>query len=263
MGMGRAPVRQTGKKPMRSYGVLLMAAGCLAAGAAHAATLTLLSTGAVEPGILIAARHFRATGHEIDITFETAPQVAKRLAAGETWDLAIATPATIEQYTGTGLLASGSVTLGRVGVGIAVREGTIAPDVSSAESLKEAALAADSIIMSRGSTGIYAEGLLRKLGVYDQVEAKVVRTDRGAEAMARLAAGKGRDLALGALTEIAEHRNNGVVLAAPLPEELQNYTTYVIARMNNSPHEEVATAFLAYLALPASRAAFRKAGIGQ
>lgn len=240
---------------------IALLAGLLSMQAARAETLRLLSTGAVEPGILVAAQRFKATGHDIDITFQTAPEVAKRLAAGEVWDLAVATPATIDQYTRSGLLTSGAVTLGKVGVGVAARPGAYRPDVSSAESLAAAALAADAVIMSRGSTGVYAESLLRKLGVYEQIEARVVKTDRGAEAMVYLSQGKGNDFALGALTEIAEHEGKGVVLVAPLPEALQNYTTYVIARMNNAPNAEIATAFLAYLATPASRAAFQRVGI--
>lgn len=238
-----------------------LACGWLAMQPALAATLTLLSTGAVEPGIKVLARQFQATGHSLQITFQTAPEVARRLAAGEAWDLAIATPATIEEFTRSGLLAPGFVTLGKVGVGVAVRAGAPIPDVSSAQTLKAAALAADAVIMSRGSTGIYAESLLRKLGIYEQIEAKVVRTERGADAMQRLGQGSGNELALGALTEIAEHRGAGVVLAAALPQELQNYTTYAIARMNSSEHEEIATAFLAFLATPASRAVFQSAGI--
>ncbi len=243
--------------------LLALFAGLLGPHLAQSDTLRLLSTGAVEPGIVVAAQRFQATGHAIDITFQTAPEVAKRLAAGEIWDLAIATPATIEQYTRSGVLTPGAVTLGRVGVGVAAREGVPPPDVSSAESLAAAALAADAVIMSRGSTGVYAESLLRKLGVYEQIEARVVRTDRGAEAMVRLAKGKGNEFALGALTEIAEHEGKGIDLVAALPETLQNYTTYVIARMNNAPNGEIATAFLAYLATPASRAEFQKAGIDQ
>lgn len=242
---------------------LAILASWVGLGVAQADTLKLLSTGAVEPGILVAAQRFKATGHDIDITFQTAPEVAKRLAAGEVWDLAVATPATIEQFTRSGLLTAGAVTLGRVGVGVAARPGAARPDVSSAESLAAAALAADAVIMSRGSTGVYAESLLRKLGVYEQIESRVVRTDRGAEAMVRLAQGKGNEFALGALTEIAEHEGKGIVLVAPLPEALQNYTTYVIARMNHAPNDEIATAFLAYLATPASRAEFQRVGINQ
>lgn len=229
---------------------------------ASAATLTVLSTGAVEPGIRAAAEAFeKATGHDIRITIQTAPEVKQRLEAREVWDLAIATPATIEEQTKTGLLVDGAVTLGRVGVGIAVRQGADRPSIATVEDVKRAVLGADRVIFSRGSTGVYSEGLLRKLGLYEQIESRVVREDRGSEAMSRLANTSGNSIAFGALTEIASAREEGVVLVGPLPADLQNYTTYTVARMQQAPTPEVAAAFLKYLNSPASLALFRARGI--
>ena len=229
---------------------------------ASSATVMLLSTGAVEPGIRIAAERFqRASGHEIRMTFQTAPEVKRRLESREVWDLAIAPPSTIDEQTRSGWLARGAVTLGRVGVGIAVRQGAPLPDIATTDSLKRAILEADTLIASRGSTGQYAESLIRKLGLFEQVEARLVRTDRGAEAMQRLASGKGRELAFGALTEIASARNEGVVLVGRLPLELQNYTTYVIAQLTQAPNTAAAAEFLRYLGTPASQADFRAQGI--
>ncbi len=242
----------------RILGVLAL---LLSSPLATAATLTVLSTGAVEPGIRAAAAEFqRATGHVVLLTFQTAPEVKRHLEAREVWDLAVATPATIEEQTRNGLLLGGSVTLGRVGVGIAVRQGVAFPDIATAEAVKRAALAADTVFVSRGSTGVYAEGLLKKLGVFDQV-ARFVREDRGSEAMHRLATTPGNGLAFGALTEIASARGEGVLLVGALPAELQNYTTYVIAQMRQAPAPDAAAAFLKYLNSPASQALFRAAGI--
>lgn len=229
---------------------------------ATAATLMVLSTGAVEPGIRAAAEQFRKdTGHDIRITFQTALEVKKRLEAREVWDLAIATPATIEEQTKAGLLVDGAVTLGRVGVGIAVRKGANQPSIATVEDVKRAVLAADRVIFSRGSTGVYSEGLLRKLGLYEQIESRVVREDRGSEAMSRLARTTGNAIAFGALTEIASAREEGVVLVGPLPVDLQNYTTYTVARMQQAPTPVVAAAFLKYLNSEASLALFRARGI--
>ncbi len=228
---------------------------------ATAATLAVLSTGAVEPGIRAAAAEFqRTTGHEVRLTFQTAPEVKRRLEGREVWDLVVATPATIDEQTRTGLLVGGAVTLGRVGVGIAVRQGVALPDIATVEAVKRAALAADTVFVSRGSTGVYAEGMLKKLGVLDQI-GRFVREDRGSEAMHRLATTPGNGLAFGALTEIASAREEGVLLVGPLPAELQNYTTYVIARMRQAPAPDAAAAFLKYLNSNASQAIFRAAGI--
>ena len=52
--------------------LLLMAILC--AGTAQAAELTVMSGGAVEPGIKAAAAAFeRQTGHKVTITFQTTP----------------------------------------------------------------------------------------------------------------------------------------------------------------------------------------------
>ncbi len=48
---------------------------------AVAADVKVLSAGAVEPGLLRAAEQFeRASGNEIKVQFNTAPQLTKRMA---------------------------------------------------------------------------------------------------------------------------------------------------------------------------------------
>ncbi|MEQ1578997.1 MAG: substrate-binding domain-containing protein [Steroidobacteraceae bacterium] len=244
--------------------ILLAGALLLSGQMATAATLTVLSTGAVEPGIRAAAEQFRKdTGHDIRITFQTAPEVKLRLEAREVWDLAVATPATILEQTESGVLVGGAVTLGRVGVGIAVRQGTRPPSIATVDDVKRAVLAADHVFVSRGSTGVYAEGLIKKLGLFEQIESRFFREDRGSEAMHRLATTAGKGLAFGALTEIASAREEGVVLVGPLPAELQNYTTYTIAQMRQAPTPDVAAAFLRYLQSPASETLFSAQGIAK
>lgn len=229
---------------------------------ASAASLAVLSTGAVEPGMRAAATAFeRATGHEVRLTFQTAPEVKRHLEAREVWDLAVATPATIEEQTRAGVLTEGAVKLGRVGVGIAVRQGARQPAIATADAVKQAVLAADAVFVSRGSTGVYAESLLKKLGIFEQIEGRLGREDRGSEAMHRLATTAGNGLAFGALTEIASARGEGVVLVGPLPAELQNYTTYTIARLRQAPTPDVAAAFLKYLGSAEAQALFRAEGI--
>ena len=66
----------------------------------------------------------RETGHDLKIQFNTAPQIAKRLAADEVYDILIAPPAVIEQAVKDGkVIADTRVPVGRVGAGIIVRSG--------------------------------------------------------------------------------------------------------------------------------------------
>ena len=64
--------------------------GLMLASAAHAAELTLISGGAVEPGVHAAVHAFeKATGHKVKVTFNTTPQMQKRISAGDTFDVVI------------------------------------------------------------------------------------------------------------------------------------------------------------------------------
>ena len=66
------------------------------------------------------------------ITFNTAPQIQKRIEAGDKFDVLIAPPAAIEGFVKSGAAEAGGASLGRVGIGVAVRSGGKAPDISAA-----------------------------------------------------------------------------------------------------------------------------------
>src|SRR6267378_3784730 len=144
------------------------------AGSTVAAEIKVLSAGAVEPGLRAAAGAYsKQSGSKVDITFNTAPEIRKRVAGGETFDVVIAPPAALDEFAGK--VAADRANLGRVGLGVAVRPGAAVPDISSADALKRSVLAAESIVFNRASSGIYLENLLKKMGVYEQVEARTTR----------------------------------------------------------------------------------------
>src|SRR5215210_2257811 len=127
--------------------------------AASAAEISVLSGGAIEPGRHAAAHAFeKQTGHHVKITFNTAPQIAKRIAAGDVFDVIISPPAGMEQFAKDGKVgAADRVNVGKVGLGVAVRPGAPVPDISSVEGVKKSVLDADSLTFNRASTGIYFE----------------------------------------------------------------------------------------------------------
>ena len=74
---------------------------------AVAAEVKVLSGGAVEPGLhAFAALVKRDLGHDLKIQFNTTPQIVKRLAAGDVYDIVIVTPPVIEQAIKDGKLAA-------------------------------------------------------------------------------------------------------------------------------------------------------------
>jgi molybdate transport system substrate-binding protein len=234
----------------------------IAAQSAVATEIKVLSAGAIEPGLKAAAAAFqKASGHEVKISFNTAPQIRKRIEGGDLQDIVIAPPAAIEEFAKAGKLTAERASVGRVGLGVAVRPGAPGPDISSAAALRQSVLEAESIVFNRASTGLYFEGLLKKMGVYDQVEKKTTRYDDGASVMEHVLKGKGREIGFGAITEILLHRGHGLRLVGPLPAEVQNYTSYTASVMSAAPAAGAAKDFIRYLGTPEAKAAFVAAGI--
>ena len=230
---------------------------------AMAAEITVLSGGAIEPGLHAAAHAFeKQTGHHVKITFNTAPQIAKRVAAGEVFDVIISPPAGIEQFAKAGKVgAADRVNVGRVGLGVAVRPGAPVPDISSVDAVKKAVLEADSLTFNRASTGIYFENLLKKWGIYERVETKTTRYPDGASVMEHTLRGKGREIAFGAITEILLFGDKGLRYVGPLPAEVQNYTSYIATPMTGGSNPGVAKQFVQFMGSTAGKKLFVAAGI--
>ncbi len=246
---------------MKIATVLLLLLYALA-GPAMAAEIRVLSAGAVEPGLRAAAAAFKKqSGHDVNIAFNTAPEIRKRIGGGEAFDVVIAPPAALDEFAGAGKVAAERANLGRVGMGVAVRPGAPVPDISSGEALKRSVLAAESIVFNRASSGIYFENLLKKMEIYEQVQAKTTRYADGAAVMEHVLKGKGREIGFGPVTEILQHREKGLNLVGPLPPEVQNYTSYSAVPMTAAANAELARVLVRYLGSPESKALFVGAGI--
>src|SRR5262245_37896280 len=242
--------------------IMALLAGILLSQPAHTAEITVLSGGAVEPGLKAATAVFeKETGHTVKITFNTSPQIAKRVAAGDAFEVVIAPPAAIKEFAKAGKVEDCGVNLGRVGSGVAIRPDAPVPDVSSAEAIKRAVLDAESIVFNRASTGIYIENLLRKMGVYEQIESKTTRYPDAFAVMEHVAKGKGGELAFGPITEILLFKDKGVRLVGPLPADIQNYTSYVAVPMSAGTNKELAHALARFLGGPTGKPLFVAAGI--
>ena len=231
-------------------------------GATLAAEINVLSAGAIEPGLKAAAAAFDTqTGHVTKITFNTAPELKKRMDANPAFDVVIAPPAVMGEFAAASKLAETRANVGRVGMGVAVRDGAPVPDMSSAEAMKKAVLAADSLVFNRASTGLYLEGLLKKMDVYAQVEGKTTRYPDGAAVMEHVIKGKGNEIGFGAMTEILLYQGKGLKLVGPVPAEVQNYTSYTAAPLASGKQQDLAQQFVAFLSSPAGKLLFVAAGV--
>lgn len=229
----------------------------------QAAEIRVLSAGAVEPGLhRFTELVKRETGHELRLQFNTAPQITKRLADNEVYDILISPPTVISQAIKDGKVdASTRVPLGRVGVGIVVRANAAAPTVATVDQFKAALLAAESIVYNTASTGLYLDKLFEKMGVLDQIKPRTTRYPDGASVMDHVIKGKGTEIGFGAITEVRMYEPKGLKFIGPLPAEIQNYTSYEAAVMTGAKAAEPARAALKVLDSQAGKTVFVSAGI--
>jgi molybdate transport system substrate-binding protein len=247
---------------MKRAGMVFVGLVFMLSGMARAAEITVLSGGAIEPGLHAAAHAFeKQTGHTVKITFNTTPQIRKRVGAGETFDVVIVPPGAVKDFAAAGKVGVGGVDVGKVGMGVVIRPGAPVPDIANAEAIKRTVLEAESIVFNRASSGLYFEGLLKKMGVYGQIEGKAARYATGAEVMEHVLKGKGKEVGFGPITEILLYKEKGLRLVGPLPAEIQNLTAYVAVPMSASANKEAAQALVQFLGGPVGKPLFVAAGI--
>jgi len=206
--------------------MVLMAAG--APRGAAAAEIKVLTAGAFKQVLLVLVPDFeKQTGHKVILENDTVGALTKRIEGGEAFDLAVLTPAAVNDLSTKGKFVAGSRTnLGRVGVGVVVKEGAPKPDISSVDAFKKTLLAAKSVAYidpaAGGSSGIYVAGLLDKLGVAADVKPKAKLIPGGAVAE-HVARGEA-EIGIHQISEILPVK--GITLVGPLPADIQNYTVY-------------------------------------
>ena len=128
---------------------------------AAAAEIKVLTAGAFKQVLVALVPDFeKQTGHKVIVENETVGALTKRIEGGEAFDVAVLTPGAVSDLTGKGKFVAGSrANLARVGVGVMVKAGAPAPDISTVEAFKRALLAAKSVAYidpaSGGSSGIY------------------------------------------------------------------------------------------------------------
>jgi molybdate transport system substrate-binding protein len=238
---------------------LLLAAAASAPAMAHAADLRVLTTGAYKAVIVALAPAIeQEMGHKLLIENDTAGVVARRVRASEAFDLVVLPPSNAQSL---GALIGPATPLARVGIGIAVKAGAPAPDVSTPEAVRAAVLAARAPAWidpaAGGSSGIYMGKLFETWGIATQLAPKAVLVQGGLVAD-KIASGQA-DIGFQQLSELRVVP--GVAVVGLLPAAIQNYTVYAGALPANSPHPAAAAAVLTWLAGPKSGAVLTEKGL--
>jgi molybdate transport system substrate-binding protein len=224
------------------------------------ADITVLSTHAVQEVLRELGPAFeRARRARLAIDYDPANALKRRIEEGATFDVAIVSRTVLDALVKQGKIISDScVDIGRSGLGLAVRKGAARPDITTVEAFRRTLLAARSVVRSKeGTSGLYFETLLTRLGISDAMRAKIILGGSGR--IAELVARGEAEIALQQISELLPV--NGVDFAGPLPDALQLYTVFSAGVSVACRDESGAKAFIAALTAPAAAALFRAKGL--
>lgn len=234
-----------------------------AAARAQTTPLRILGTGAVADAVRdLAASYTARTGQNIALATANAGVTARRLRDGEAADLMLNSAEQIERLHADGLVdGTTRRELGRMLIGLAVRDGAPRPDIGTEAALRAVLLAAPMIAHSDPATGAtagtHAARLIERLGLADAMRARTLIFPGGGAAVRAVAEGR----ATLALTQISEIiAVPGAVLAGPLPDSAQLVTPYLGAVTSRAADRAGALAFLDVLASAEGQTRFRAAG---
>jgi len=226
-------------------------------GMARGAEVRVLSVGAVQNAVKSLAADFaKETGHQIVFTIGSPAMVMQRIKDGETYDAVIVSEPAMDLLDREGTVNPESrERLATTGLGVAVRAGAPAPDLSTPEAFKQALLAAKSIVYGDptlpNQSGEKAEKILANAGLLDTLKPKIQIVPGQAASQEKVAKGE-VELGLYNVSEIPEGK--GLKLAGPVPPPLQINTTYEGALMSDGSVPEAARAFIRFLGEPEARA---------
>ncbi|MET0348479.1 MAG: substrate-binding domain-containing protein [Rhizobacter sp.] len=149
---------------------------------------------------------------------------AKRVAAGEAFDVVVLASDAIDRLVAAGHLAAESkVDLVRCDVAIAVPSGAPRPSVADEAGLRSAAAAAGRIAVSTGPSGVALAKLLDRWGIAD----RLVQAPPGVPVGRLLAQGEA-DLGFQQLSELIDLP--GIAVLGTMPPGLEIVTTFSAAR---------------------------------
>jgi molybdate transport system substrate-binding protein len=200
----------------------------------------------------------RTSEHKVSTIQIPSVDMMTRLKGGETVDLVIMAGDAIDALIADGKIVRGSRTdLARSGVGVAVRAGAPKPDIGSADALKAALLAANSVAYSTGPSGVYLVGLFRRMGIADALAPKV-RQVKGEPVGAVVARGEA-DIGFQQVSELLPVA--GITFVGPLPPEIQQITVFSAGLHTQARNPEAATALVKFLSSSAAAPVIRKTGM--
>jgi molybdate transport system substrate-binding protein len=213
---------------------------------ASAAEIKLLTGFGLKPLLEEIGPEFeRSAGHKLAIDYGSTFTSKRKIDAGEPFDVAIlGTPEVVDDLVKQGKLTARTV-VARSALGVAVRDGAPKPTLTSADSLKRTFLNAKSVAFNaEGSMANHLARVFERLGIAEEMKAKMKPTQGGDRVLQSVAAG---DAEIGVSVNSTILTARGVQLAGLLPEELQEYVVYTAGVSPGSKDPSASKALIDFL----------------
>ena len=213
----------------------------------------------------LTALYTAQTGQAVTVEAVGGVDAAKRVQAGEAFDLVILARHAMDKLQLDGKLSSaakpqagGIQDLMVSGVAVAVPSGTPHPDISSEAAVKQAVLNARSLGYSTGPSGVQLAKLFERWGIADAIQPRIVQAPPGVPVGALIARG---DVALG-FQQLSEMLNvPGIDMIGMLPPAIEIITTFSGAVASGCNRAGEAAALLGFMRTPACADAIRANGM--
>lgn len=207
----------------------------------------------------LAAAYRAHAGVEVAIESVGGVDAARRVAAGEPFDVVVLAADAIDKLTTAGHVLAGSrAGVVRSDVAIAVRAGAPHPEVGSADALRRSLLAARTIGHSTGPSGTALLQLFERWGVAEALRARVVQAPPGVPVGSLVARG---EVEIGFQQRSELMHLEGVDVLGGMPPGTEIVTVFAGAVGAASAQPGAARALLDFLASPATAEAKRRHGM--
>ena len=207
----------------------------------------------------LALAYRQRSGRVVDIEAVGGVDAARRVQAGEPFDVVFLASDAVDKLMAAGRVVAGSkVDLVDSNVAAAVRGGAPRPDIESEDALRRAVLTAPSIGYSTGPSGVALVRLFERWGIAAEIQQRLVQAPAGVPVGSLVASG---EVALG-FQQLGELIHlEGVDVIGPLPSSIQIITTFSGGVCTGSPQGEAVRLMLDFMASTEADEAKRRNGM--
>lgn len=192
----------------------------------------------------------QSSAQQVSVESVGGVDAARRMQAGEAFDVVVLAANAIEQLIEAGKVASGSrVDLVKSGVSIAIRAGAPRLDIDSEDAVRQAVLNARSLSYSTGPSGVHLSRLFERWGIADEIKSRVVQAPPGVPVGGLIASGE-VELGFQQLSEMIHLE--GIDVLGPLPPAIQIITTFSAGLAAISTQAEAVRTLLDFIVSPAA-----------